>query len=44
MGQYKYKLNEVPSVEKDEKFKIGDTKISRELSILFLVLIKKQVV
>tara|TARA_R110002020_G_scaffold123882_2_gene280700 strand:- start:1252 stop:2103 length:852 start_codon:yes stop_codon:yes gene_type:complete len=29
MGQYKYKLNEVPSVEKDEKFKIGDTKISR---------------
>ena len=29
MGQYKYKLNEVPSVEKDEEFKIGDTKISR---------------
>ena len=29
MGQYKYKLNEVPSVEKDEKFEIGDTKVSK---------------
>jgi hypothetical protein len=28
MSQYKYKLNEVPSVEKGEKFKIGDTKVS----------------
>ena len=29
MGQYKYKLNEVPSVESGEEFKIGDTKISK---------------
>jgi hypothetical protein len=28
MDQYKYRLNEVPSVEPGEEFKIGDTKIS----------------
>jgi len=28
MDQYKYKLNEVPSVEPGEEFKIGDTKVS----------------
>ncbi len=29
MSQYKYKLNEVPTVDPGEKFKIGDTKVSK---------------
>jgi len=29
MSQYKYKLNEVPTVEPGEKFKVGDTKVSK---------------
>jgi len=29
MSQYKYKLNEVPTVEPGEKFNVGDTKVSK---------------
>ncbi len=29
MSQYKYKLNEVPTVEPGEEFKVGDTKVSQ---------------
>jgi hypothetical protein len=29
MSQYKYKINEVPTVEPGEEFKIGDTKVSK---------------
>jgi hypothetical protein len=29
MSQYKYKINEVPTVEPGEEFKVGDTKVSK---------------